>query len=105
MAAKHGVVGLTKTVGLEVAESAITCNAVCPGCVKTPLVEGQIRDQARAHDMSEEQVVREVILASQPNKRFVGLDQLGKLVLLLCSEAARSITGAALPIEGGWTAR
>ena len=105
VAAKHGVVGLTKTVALEVAETAITCNAVCPGYVRTPLVEGQIADQARAHGMSDEAVVRDVILASQPNKRFVGLDELGQIVVFLCSEAAASITGAALPVEGGWTAR
>lgn len=105
VAAKHGVVGLTKTVALEVAESGITCNAVCPGYVKTPLVEGQIRDQAKVHGMSEEQVIRDVILASQPNKRFVELSQLAELVLFLCSDAAASITGTALPIDGGWTAR
>ena len=105
VAAKHGVVGLTKTVALEVAESGITVNAVCPGYVRTPLVDGQIKDQAKAHDMSEERVIREVILASQPNKRFVELDELGALVVFLCSDAAGSITGAALPIEGGWTAR
>jgi 3-hydroxybutyrate dehydrogenase len=105
VAAKHGVVGLTKAVALEVAETGITVNAVCPGYVKTPLVEGQIRDQAKAHGMSEEQVIRDVILASQPNKRFVELEQLAALVVFLCSDAAASITGAALPIEGGWTAR
>jgi 3-hydroxybutyrate dehydrogenase len=105
VAAKHGVVGLTKTVALEVAESAITCNAICPGYVKTPLVEGQIKDQAKVHSMSETQVVREVILASQPNRRFVEVDEIGELVLFLCSNAASSITGIALPIEGGWTAR
>ncbi len=105
VAAKHGVLGLTKTVALEVAETRITCNAICSGYVKTPLVEGQIADQAKAHNMSAEQVIREVILASQPNKRFVELEQLGALVLFLCSDAAGSITGAALPIEGGWTAR
>jgi 3-hydroxybutyrate dehydrogenase len=105
VAAKHGVLGLTKTVALEVAETRITCNAVCPGYVKTPLVEGQIKDQAKAHGMSEEEVIRQVILASQPNKRFVELEQLGAFVVFLCSDAASSITGAALPIEGGWTAR
>ena len=105
VAAKHGVVGLTKTVALEVAETRITCNAVCPGYVKTPLVEGQIADQAKAHNMSQEQVVREVILASQPNKRFVEVKELGDLVVFLCSNAAASITGIALPVEGGWTAR
>ena len=105
VAAKHGVLGLTKTVALEVAETGITCNAICPGYVRTPLVEGQIRDQARAHGMQEQQVVRDVILASQPNKRFVELQQLADLVLFLCSESAVSITGAALPMDGGWTAR
>ncbi len=105
VAAKHGVLGLTKTVALEVAEMPITCNAICPGYVKTPLVEGQIRDQAKAHNMSEDRVVREVILASQPNKRFVESQAIGDIVLFLCSPAAESITGIALPVEGGWTAR
>ncbi|WP_454862650.1 3-hydroxybutyrate dehydrogenase [Paraburkholderia fungorum] len=105
VAAKHGVVGLTRTVALEVAETDITCNAICPGYVKTPLVEGQIRDQAKAHGMSEDRVVREVILASQPNKRFVEAQAIGDIVLFLCSPAADAITGIALPVEGGWTAR
>jgi 3-hydroxybutyrate dehydrogenase len=105
VAAKHGVLGLTKTVALEAAETAVTCNAICPGYVKTPLVEGQIKDQAKTHNMSEAQVIREVILGSQPNKRFVEVEELGGLVLFLCSPAAASITGAALPMEGGWTAR
>jgi 3-hydroxybutyrate dehydrogenase len=105
VAAKHGVLGLTKTVALEVAETAITCNAICPGYVRTPLVEGQIADQAKAHGMPEEQVVREVILAAQPNKRFIEVEELGELVLFLCSPAAASITGVALPVDGGWTAR
>ena len=105
VAAKHGVLGLTKTVALEVAETGITVNAVCPGYVRTPLVEGQIKDQAAAHGMSEERVIREVILASQPNRRFVELEQLAALVVFLCSDSGGSITGAALPIEGGWTAR
>ena len=105
VAAKHGVVGLTKTVALEVAETGITCNAICPGYVKTPLVEGQIADQAKAHGMTPEQVVREVILASQPNKRFVEVAELGALVVFLSSPAGASITGVSLPVEGGWTAR
>jgi len=105
VAAKHGVLGLTKTVALEVAETGITCNAICPGYVRTPLVEGQIKDQAKAHGISEEQVVRGVILASQPNKRFVELKELGELVLFLCSDGAASITGVAVPMDGGWTAR
>jgi len=105
VAAKHGVLGLTKTVALEVAKTGITCNAVCPGYVKTPLVESQIRDQAKVHGLSEEQVVRDVILASQPNKRFVEVDALGDIVVFLCSPTADAITGAALLVEGGWTAR
>jgi 3-hydroxybutyrate dehydrogenase len=98
-------VGLTKTVALEVAELPITCNAICPGYVRTPLVEGQVKDQAKAHGMSEEEVVQRVILASQPNKRFVETGQLADLTLFLCSDAAASLTGASLPLDGGWTAR
>jgi 3-hydroxybutyrate dehydrogenase len=105
VAAKHGVVGLTKVVALETAEAAITCNAICPGFVRTPLVEGQIDEQARAHRMPRERVITEVILASQPSKRFVEIEELGALAVFLCSDAARSITGAALPVDGGWTAR
>jgi 3-hydroxybutyrate dehydrogenase len=105
VAAKHGVVGLTKVVALETAETDITCNAICPGFVRTPLVEGQIDDQARAHAMPRERVISEVILAAQPSKRFVEVEEVAALVLYLCSDAARSITGAALPVDGGWTAR
>ncbi|WP_138380644.1 3-hydroxybutyrate dehydrogenase [Luteithermobacter gelatinilyticus] len=105
VAAKHGVLGLTKTVALEIAETPITCNAICPGYVRTPLVEGQIKDQAKVHKMSEEQVIRDVILAAQPNKRFVEIEELGQLAVFLCGPAANSINGASLPVEGGWTAR
>jgi 3-hydroxybutyrate dehydrogenase len=105
VAAKHGVVGLTKAVALEVAETPITCNAICPGFVRTALVEAQIADLALAHGSSEDAVVRDVILASQPNRRFVTVEQIAALVLFLCSEEAVSITGAALPIDGAWTAR
>jgi 3-hydroxybutyrate dehydrogenase len=105
VAAKHGVLGLTKVVALETAEVDITCNAICPGYVATPLVEGQIEEQAKAHGMSRERVITEVILAAQPSKRFVAVEELGALTVFLCSPAGRSITGAALPVDGGWTAR
>ena len=105
VAAKHGVVGLTKVVALETAEENITCNAICPAYVRTPLVEGQIADQAKAHGLSEEEVIREVILAAQPTKRFVEIREIAELVLLLAREDMRSITGAALAIDGAWTAR
>lgn len=105
VAAKHGVVGLTKTVALETAETNITCNAICPGFVRTPLVDGQIADQAKAHGMSEEEVVRDVILESQPSKRFVETDHISGLALFLAGPLGGSMTGAALSIDGGWTAR
>jgi len=105
VAAKHGMVGLTKVVALETAEDNITCNAICPGFVRTPLVEGQIDEQAKAHNLPRERVIKEVILASQPSKRFVEVDELAALARFLCSDAARSITGAALSVDGGWTAR
>jgi 3-hydroxybutyrate dehydrogenase len=104
VAAKHGVVGLTKTVALEVAQAGITCNAICPGYVKTPLVERQIADQAKARGMSEAQVMAEVILAAQPTKRFVEFDQLAGLLIYLVSDLGASVNGAALSIDGGWTA-
>jgi 3-hydroxybutyrate dehydrogenase len=104
VAAKHGILGLTKTVALEVAQSNITCNAICPGYVKTPLVEMQIADQAKARGLSEEAVMRDVILAAQPTKRFVGFDELAGLMLYLCSDAGASVNGAGLSIDGGWTA-
>ncbi len=105
VAAKHGLVGLTKSVALEVAETNITCNAVCPGYVRTALVEGQIESQAKAHGLSRERVIREIILTTQPTKRFVEVEEIAALAVFLCGEAARSITGAAIAIDGGWTAR
>ncbi len=104
VAAKHGIAGLTKTVALEVAEQGITANAVCPGYVLTPLVEKQIPDTAKARGISEEQVRRDVLLASQPTKRFVTTDEVAQLVGFLGSDAAASITGTVMPIDGGWTA-
>ena len=105
VAAKHGMLGLTKVVALETAELGITCNAICPGYVLTPLVEGQIDDTAKARKMDREQVMRDVILHAQPTKQFVTVEQLGQLTVFLCSDAAASITGAALPMDGGWTAQ
>ena len=105
VAAKHGIAGLTKAVALEVAEHGITANAVCPGYVLTPLVERQIPDTAKARGMSEQQVRRDVLLASQPTKRFVSTDEVAQLVTFLCSDAAASITGTVMPVDGGWTAQ
>jgi 3-hydroxybutyrate dehydrogenase len=105
VAAKHGLVGLTKTVALETAEHGITVNAICPGYVLTPLVQKQIPETAKARDISEEQVVRDVLLHAQPTRRFVTTEQVGALALFLCCDAAASMTGTALPIEGGWTAQ
>jgi 3-hydroxybutyrate dehydrogenase len=104
VAAKHGIVGLTKVTALETAEANITCNAICPGYVYTPLVEAQIEGQAKAHGIPREQVIREVLLAQQPNKRFAAVEELGALSVFLASDAAASITGTALPVDGGWTA-
>jgi 3-hydroxybutyrate dehydrogenase len=105
IAAKHGVVGLTKTVALEVAESGITSNAICPGYALTPIVENQIDDQSKVHGIPKEEVVRQIILANQPTKQFVKLEELAALAVFLASDAAASITGAAITIDGGWTAR
>jgi len=104
VAAKHGIVGLTKVTALEAAEQGITCNAICPGYVCTPLVEAQIEGQAKAHGIPREQVIRDVLLAQQPNKRFASVEELGALTVFLASDAAASITGTALPVDGGWTA-
>ncbi len=104
VAAKHGVMGFTKTVALEVAEKGITDNAICPGYVLTPLVEKQIPDTAKARGMTEEQVKRDVLLAAQPTKQFVSVEQIAGTALFLCSDAAASITGTNISVEGGWTA-
>jgi 3-hydroxybutyrate dehydrogenase len=104
VAAKHGIAGLTKTVALEAAEAGVTVNAICPGYVWTPLVEKQIPDTARSRGISEEQVKREVLLAAQPTKKFVTVEEVAALTLFLCSEAAASLTGGILPLDGGWTA-
>ncbi|WP_431201997.1 3-hydroxybutyrate dehydrogenase [Bradyrhizobium betae] len=104
VAAKHGIVGLTRVTALETAEEGITCNAICPGYVYTPLVEAQIDGQAKAHGISRDQVIRDVLLAQQPNKRFATVEELGALTVFLSTDAAASITGAALPVDGGWTA-
>jgi len=104
VAAKHGLLGLTKTVALEAAEEPITCNAICPGYVATPLVDAQIDDQAKAHGISREAVIRDVLLAQQPNKRFARVEEIGALAAFLCSENAASITGTSLAVDGGWTA-
>ena len=104
VSAKHGIAGLTKTIALEVAEHGITVNAICPGYVLTPLVEKQIPEQAKARGISEEAVVRDVLLAAQPTKRFVEVSEIAALAAFLCSEGARSITGTTVPVDGGWTA-
>lgn len=103
--AKHGVVGLTKTVALEAAEHGVTVNAVCPGYVLTPLVEGQVTDTAKARGITEEEVKNDVMLKAQPTKEFVTVEQLGALCVFLSTEAAASITGASLPVDGGWVAQ
>jgi 3-hydroxybutyrate dehydrogenase len=104
VAAKHGVVGLTKVTALEGAEVNVTANAICPGYVWTPLVEKQIDDQAKAHNIDREQVIRDVLLVNQPNKKFATVEEMGALAVFLASDMAASITGTALPVDGGWTA-
>ncbi|MBA4172293.1 MAG: 3-hydroxybutyrate dehydrogenase, partial [Hyphomicrobium sp.] len=105
VAAKHGILGLTKTVALETAEHGITCNAICPGYVLTPLVEKQIPETAKARGLTEEQVIRDVLLHAQPTRRFVTVEEIGMTASFLCSAGAASITGIALPVDGGWTAQ
>src|SRR5882762_2298738 len=105
IAAKHGLVGLTKTVALETAGKGITCNAICPGYVLTPLVEKQIDDQAKVHGIAREDVIRDVILERQPSKEFVKVEEVAALAAFLGGDSAASITGAALPVDGGWVAQ
>jgi 3-hydroxybutyrate dehydrogenase len=105
VAAKHGIVGLTKVIALEGAEAGVTANAICPGYVWTPLVEQQIDDQAKAHGISREEVVKKVFLQKQPTGRFATVEEMGALAAFLASPAGASITGTALPVDGGWTAQ
>lgn len=104
VAAKHGIVGLTKTVALEVAGQGITCNAICPGYVLTPLVEAQIPDQMKAHNMDRETVIREVMLDRQPSRQFATVEQIGGTVVWLASPSADQVTGTTISVDGGWTA-
>jgi 3-hydroxybutyrate dehydrogenase len=104
VAAKHGVVGLSKTVALETAGQGITCNAICPGYVLTPLVEAQIPDQMKVHNMDRETVIREVMLQRQPSREFATTAQIGGTVLYLCSPYADQVTGTTISVDGGWTA-
>jgi len=104
VSAKHGIAGLTKTVALELAEDNVTVNAICPGYVLTPLAEKQIPDTAKARGITEAEVVRDVLLAAQPTKRFVTIEEVAALALFLAGDSAGSITGAIIPIDGGWTA-
>lgn len=104
VAAKHGLIGLTKSVALETAEHGITCNAICPGYVITPLVEGQIASTAKARNISEEMVVKDVMLANQPTKKFIQIQEVAELASYLASDLAASVTGSSFSIDGGWTA-
>ena len=105
VAAKHGLAGLTKVVALEGAEHGVRCNAICPGYVYTPLVEGQVADTAKARGISEEEVKRDVLLAAQPTKEFVTTEQIGAFAVFLCSSGADAINGAILSMDGGWVAQ
>ncbi len=105
VAAKHGLLGLTKTIALEGAVHGVTANAICPGYVLTPLVEGQIPDTAKARGITEEEVKRDLLLAAQPTKEFVTVEQIGALCVFLTTQAGAQINGAALPVDGGWTAQ
>lgn len=105
VAAKHGIMGLTKVAALDLAEHGITANAICPGYVKTPLVEAQIPQQAKSHGISEEEVTQKIFLKNHAVKDFVGVDDIAELASFLCSDAARTITGIGLPIDAGWSAQ
>jgi len=105
VAAKHGIAGLTKVVALELAQQNITCNAICPGYVKTPLVENQIAPTAKTRGITEEEVVKNVMLGNQPTKKFVGIDEVAALTVFLCGNATANITGTMLSIDGGWCAQ
>ena len=105
VASKHGVLGFTKTIALETAEHGITVNAICPGYVLTPLVQKQIPQTAMARGITEDQVIKDVLLHTQPTREFVTTEQLGAVALFLCSNAAASVTGTAIPVDGGWTAQ
>ncbi|MFT3689217.1 3-hydroxybutyrate dehydrogenase [Paenirhodobacter sp.] len=104
VSAKHGVVGFTKVTALETAEEPITCNAICPGYVLTPLVEAQIPDQMKTHNMSREEVIKKVMLDRQPSREFATVEELGGTAVFLCSDAAAQITGTTISVDGGWTA-
>ncbi|MCC7319576.1 MAG: 3-hydroxybutyrate dehydrogenase [Rubellimicrobium sp.] len=104
VSAKHGLVGLTRTVALETAEEPITCNAICPGYVLTPLVEAQIPDQMKAHGMGRDEVIRKVMLERQPSRQFATVEEIGGTAVFLCSAAATQITGTTISVDGGWTA-
>lgn len=104
VAAKHGVIGMTKVVALETAREPITANAICPGYVLTPLVEAQIPDTMKEYDMSREDVIKNVMLTRQPSKEFATVEQMGGTAVFLCSDAAAQITGTTISVDGGWTA-
>jgi 3-hydroxybutyrate dehydrogenase len=104
IAAKHGIVGMTKTIALETAEEPITANAICPGYVLTPLVEAQIPDTMKEYDMDRDTVIRDVMLKRQPSKEFATVEQMGGTTVFLCSDAAAQITGTTISVDGGWTA-
>ena len=104
VSAKHGLLGLTKTVALELAELGTTCNAICPGYVMTPLIDAQIDDQMKVHNMTRDEVIRNVMLDRQPTKEFVSMEQVAATALFLCSDQASQITGTAISVDGGWTA-